>query len=1246
MPRGAEGEASESHLENFLAAMDVSKDQYDQLSKDVQMFVSDEEVGHTFAYWYKRYGPVIRDSVLLDSKKRDLILMKLDEDAYRNDADDILPKQPHEIDFETTVANLEKLFASKKTLIRRRYECLRISCPPLTASCVPFRDYANMIKRMDEDARLKELDYTALKTLQFVAGLQDPSLREVRLRILRRLDTHTEDAPLTIEDLVADCENFTALKMDNTDMEGSHEAHVHFSPPALGRRCDKNQEDDPTVAEKASVRTLSPSPLRTLEPTSMSISGDVLYASSSTQALVSRRTWKKLGSPPLEPCIMPVKTADGSPMKIDGRFSTDFFVRDRTTGKNILSNGTCYVTECTNLLGLEWCIQLPAYKELKDKYHCRMVTKEEANREEIIADLKKQYAEVFKCGLGRCVKTKAKLLLRDNAVPVFKKKRPVPYASVPDLDAEIDRLVAEQVISPVEHSEWATPIVVVKKKNGQIRLGGDFSTELNDALQLHQHPLPTAEDVFTKLNGGQLFTQIDFAEAYLEVEVEEESKEMLRINTHRGLYRYNRLPFGVKSAPGVFQQIMDSIICGLEGVAAYLDDVIVTGRTQQEHRHNLEALFGGIHEYGFRVLLEKCNFLMPQIRYLGCIIDKDGRHPDPVKIEVIRQLPVPKNVAEVRSFLGMINYYGSFVAEMRQLRAPLDALLKKNVPFKWNEECEAAFNRAKEVLASDLLLTHFDPSLAIIVAADASDHGIGAVILHMMPDGTGKAIWHASRSLTAAERNYGQIEKEGLALIFAVSKFHRYIYGRRFKLLTDHKPLLHIFGPKKVVPVYTANRLQRWKLILLGYDFEIEYQKTTEFGQADVLSRLIPPRPAQTEDIVIAKIEQDILAVQSAAVKALPVTRKTTEEESRKDERVSQVIWMLQTGTWPSKPKEQINSWKALSRELSVQNGCLYFGHRIVVPTSLQEAVLKQLHEGHPRMARMKMLARGYVYWTNINRDIEEAVRHCRNCQEAAKMPKKTVLNSWTTEKKPWDRIHILCGTTEWVIVSDNGTQFTAKEFQEFCDMQGIEHKIKEGGTSEKLAEFLQCYRRTPCASTPGHLSPAEVFLGRQLRTSLTLLKESAKEEGTRNVEIEEQFNRHHGAQKRSYHQEELVWVRDYRPGHEKWIPARVKNRYGRAVYDVLTEEDDLWKRHANQMRGEKHQRVSCERTEASKMPFNQEDRRYHGMARTIVDINDNVKDRTPTIVPPATTRPARQRRPPRRLQPDPKMKTYGMHSS
>ena len=712
-------------------AQDASKDQYDQLSKDVQKFVPDDETANTFDYWFKRYGPLIKDSALSDGRKRDLVLMKLDEEAYRKYADDVLPLQPHEIDFETTVKNLQKLFASKKTLIRRRYECLRINCPPLTSSYVPFREYANTIKRRDEDARLKELDYTGLKTLQFVAGLQDPSLREVRLRMLHRLDTHSEDVPLTIEDLVAECENITALKMDSTGMEEGQDIHAvqkktvkcyNCGGPHYRSTCPLLSSNTGQKMRQKSHRKRSHRRERNQCKKVVSFAAEnartyldvkiggrslnFLLDTGADITLISRRTWKRLGSPTLEPCVMPVKTADGSPMKIDGRFTTDFSIKDRTTGETIQGQGLCYVTESTNLLGLEWCIQLPAYKELKEKYHCRMVAQEGWKRAEFVADLKKQFAEVFKSELGRCTKTKAKLLLKDNAVPVFKKKRPVPYASVPDLDEEIDRLVAEGVISPVDHSEWAAPIVAVKKKNGRIRLCADFSTGLNDALQLHQHPLPTAEDVFTKLNGGQLFTQIDFAEAYLQVEVDEESKEMLTINTHRGLFRYNRLPFGVKSAPGIFQQIMDAMICGLKGVAAYLDDVIVTGRTDAEHRQNLEALLRRIQEYGFHVRMEKCNFLMPQIRYLGCIIDKDGRHPDPEKIEVIRQMPVPKNVQEVRSFLGMVNYYGSFVAEMRSLRAPLDALLKKNATFRWTKDCEAAFNRAKEVLASDLLLTH------------------------------------------------------------------------------------------------------------------------------------------------------------------------------------------------------------------------------------------------------------------------------------------------------------------------------------------------------------------------------------------------------------------------------------------------------------------------------------------------------------------------------------------------------------
>ncbi|EPB69463.1 reverse transcriptase [Ancylostoma ceylanicum] len=351
--------------------------------------------------------------------------------------------------------------------------------------------------------------------------------------------------------------------------------------------------------------------------------------------IVSESKWKLFGKPHLQKTDVTGFAANGTPLKIRGCFNAEFAVN--SSGGRCFGRGTCFVTEddC-NVLGMPWIRQLPdLYKAIrKYQIHRTILVDHVATLQDTIVNkLKTKFANVFKPGLGRCMTTKATLMLRPDARPVFRRKRPVPYANVVALDNEIDRLLAEDVLSPVTYSKWAAPIVVVKKSNGTLRLCADFSTGLNDALMLHQHPLPTSDDVFTKLNGGTIFTQLDFADAYLQVEVDENSKELLTINTHRGLFRYNRLPFGVKSAPGIFQQIIDSMIAGLNGCAAYLDDVIVTGRNIEEHSANLEALFERIQEYGFRVRIEKCSFLIPQIRYLGSIIDAKGRHPDPAKIE-------------------------------------------------------------------------------------------------------------------------------------------------------------------------------------------------------------------------------------------------------------------------------------------------------------------------------------------------------------------------------------------------------------------------------------------------------------------------------------------------------------------------------------------------------------------------------------------------------------------------------------
>ncbi|XP_062538750.1 uncharacterized protein K02A2.6-like [Armigeres subalbatus] len=329
----------------------------------------------------------------------------------------------------------------------------------------------------------------------------------------------------------------------------------------------------------------------------------------------------------------------------------------------------------------------------------------------------------------------------------FQAARPVPFTSMEKIDAELDRLQSLGIITPVDFSQWAAPIVVVKKPGGKVRICADYSTGLNAALEPNHYPLPVPDDIFTKLNGCRYFSVIDLSDAYLQVEVDDDSKQLLTINTHRGLFRFNRLAPGVKSAPGAFQQLMNSMVADLEGVDTFLDDIFVANKTEEEHHKMLNALFQRLQAYGFVLREEKCNILQPEVKNLAHIVDENGLRSDPSKVEAIVKMPPPKDVTTLRSFLGAVNFYANFVPEMRQ---PLDALLKKDAKFVWNSECQKSFRRLEEVLQSDLLLTHYDPSLDIIVAADASQSGIGACLLHRFPDGSLKSVAHASRSLTPA----------------------------------------------------------------------------------------------------------------------------------------------------------------------------------------------------------------------------------------------------------------------------------------------------------------------------------------------------------------------------------------------------------------------------------------------------------------------------------------------------------------
>ena len=378
--------------------------------------------------------------------------------------------------------------------------------------------------------------------------------------------------------------------------------------------------------------------------------------------------------------------------------------------------------------------------------------------------------------------------------------------------------------SSVKHDRLAVP-----KKDGKTRICGDYKVTINPVLEVEQYPLPKPEDLFATLAGGKQFTTLDFSHAYNQLVLDEDSQELVTINTHRGLFRYRRLPFGNASAPAVFQKTMDVILQGMSRVTCYLDDILVTGATAEEHLRNLDEVLTRLKKHGVRLRKDKCRFMESSVEYLGHRVDQEGIHATTSKLQAISEAPAPRNVQELRSFLGLLNYYGRFIPNLSSLIHPLHKLLCKNAAWKWSRSCESAFNRVKQALLSSNALVHYNPSLPLKLAGDASAYGVGAVISHVMEDGSERAIAFASRTLSPSEQNYAQLEREALSLVFGVKKFHAYLYGRQFTLTTDHKPLTTILGPKQGIPTLAAARLQRWALLLADTPIKLNFapQDTT-----------------------------------------------------------------------------------------------------------------------------------------------------------------------------------------------------------------------------------------------------------------------------------------------------------------------------------------------------------------------------------------------------------------------------------
>lgn len=423
----------------------------------------------------------------------------------------------------------------------------------------------------------------------------------------------------------------------------------------------------------------------------------------------------------------------------------------------------------------------------------------------------------------------------DN-IPIHTRQYRFPPVHKEEINRQVKELLDQNIIKPSE-SPYNTPVWIVPKKadpkgNKRWRMVLDFRA-LNEKTIGDAYPLPNITDILDQLGGAKYFSVFDLASGFHQIKMHPDDSHKTAFSTPHGHYEFDRMPFGLKNAPATFQRIMDKVLTGMQGTEmfVYLDDIVLYASSLREHEIKFEKLANKLREANLKLQPEKCEFLRKEVTYLGHIISENGVQPDPKKLEAVKNFPVPKNQKNIKQFLGLAGYYRRFIEGFSNIAKPLTNLLKGGIEFKWNQKEQDSFNTLKNTLCQEPVLQYPDFSKPFIITTDASGTAIGA-ILSQGPIGKDRPISYASRVLNDAEKNYSTIEKELLAIVYAVKHFRPYLYGKKFVLVTDHKPLTWLHKAKD-----PTSRLARWKIKLAEYDYEIVYKAGKTNVNADALSR-------------------------------------------------------------------------------------------------------------------------------------------------------------------------------------------------------------------------------------------------------------------------------------------------------------------------------------------------------------------------------------------------------------------------
>lgn len=703
-----------------------------------------------------------------------------------------------------------------------------------------------------------------------------------------------------------------------------------------------------------------------------------------------------------------------------------------------------------------------------------------------------------------------------------------PHALMDRIKKKLSEMEKEGHIAKVtEPTDWVNSMVTVVKQD-KVRICLD-PKDLNRVIRREHYKIPTVEEVVASISDATVFSVLDAKSGFLQVKIDYESSLLTTFNTPIGSYRWLRLTFGIKSAPEIFQRIMDNMLQDIEGASAIMDDILITGRDITCHDKILNQVIAKATEWNLKLNFAKCQIRQPKVKYVGHLVTSTSLLPDEENIQAVKDMPRPQNKEDVRRFLGFLQYLSKFIEGLSEIDKPLRELTKKEVIFHWDRPQEESFKRLKELFTTAPVLTFYDVSKDVQIQCDASSYALGGVLLQ-----DGQPVAYTSRAMTPTEMRYAQIEKEMLAILHSCKKFHHYIFGKRVEVHSYHKPLQAIFSkPLLKAPM----RLQSMMLRLQAYDLDVCYKPGKEIPIGDTLSRSNLP------DVEPDKPSSLVNMIEHMAVSK----ERYTEFQKCTANELNELHNIIQKG-WPTNKQEtphSIREYWSIRDELSVMDGVIYKGMRIAVPPSMRSSMLAQIHGTHIGIVKCKQRAREALYWPCMNAIIERIVRNCPECNTYQNAQHAEQLHTTKLPDLPWSEVtsdlfewegssfivtvdyyskfievdqlsditsystiqapkgHFSRHVIPETLRTDNGRQYVSAEFKAFCEDYNIEHRTssphhpQSNGEAERAVQTVKrlwrkCkdrrlalldYRTTLLPSYG--LSPAQLLMGRRPRNKL-----------------------------------------------------------------------------------------------------------------------------------------------------------------